>query len=159
MGIFRHAQWIGWRQGKINSSAIPNSLRFLHFFPLHSRKYVSTFQNLTSASAPEPSGTWPRYLHRNSSELHLTSLPEPSRTWPNHCTGTFRNLTSASSPEPSGTWPRYLHQNLHLTSVPEPSRTWPGYVHSNPPEPHLGSAPEPSRTSPNLCTRTFRNLT
>ena len=47
-------------KNKINSSAIPKSFKFLHFFPRRSLKYVCIFRNLTSTSAPEPSGTSPR---------------------------------------------------------------------------------------------------
>ena len=35
---------------------------------------------------PEPSGTWPGYVHRNPPQPDLTSAPGPSA-------GTFRNLT------------------------------------------------------------------
>ena len=125
--------------GGIEQSCSLYGLKFLHFFPRRSWKYACTFQNLTSASAPDP------------------ALIICTGTWPNLCTGPFRNLTSASAPEPSGTSPRYLHRNPpehHQTSVPEPSGTWPAYVHRNLPEPDLtfrnltsASAPVPSGTS------------
>ena len=60
--------------------------------------YSGTFWNLTSASALEPSGTWPQYLHRNLWNLTSVSAPEPSvpsgtlpGTWCWSCTGSHRS--------------------------------------------------------------------
>ena len=92
---------------------------------------TGTLRNLNTVSAPDPSGTSTRYLHRTPPEPHRNP-PEPHRnplepcgTSPGICTRTLRNLT------------RYLRRN--------------------PPELHQISAPEPSGTPTSICTGTFRN--
>ena len=148
---------------KYNSSATPNSLKFLQFFPRCSRPEPDL--NICT----EPSGTSPNLCTGTFRKLAWVCAPQPSGISPNHRTGTFRNLTSAFA-QRSGTSPRYLHRNPlepHLTSVLEPSGSRPGYVHRL--EPDLTSAsescgtwpqhlPQPSGTSPRICTRTVRNF-
>ena len=96
---------------KINSGAIPNSLKvaalFLYFFTAlgKTRKHAMVLHNGKGTRARNLN----TYLHRNPPEADQVSAPEPSRTATGICSGTLRNLT------------RYLH--------------W------NPPDPHQVSQP------------------
>ena len=89
------------------------------------------FQKIGSCAipAPEPSETWPQYLHRNLLEPDLNIC---TRTF---CTGTFRNLTQHICTKAIHNLIKYLQRN-----TPKPRRTLQNLT-------YIGSAPEPSRTS------------
>jgi len=86
---------------KINSGAIPNSLKvsalFLYFFTALGKacKHAMVLHNGKGTRARNLN----RYLHRNPPETDQVSAPEPSRTATSICIGTLQILT------------RYLNQH------------------------------------------------
>ena len=87
---------------KINSGAIPNSLKASACIQSYTYKHAMVLHNGKGTRATNLN----RYLHRNPPEADQVSAPEPSRTATGICSGTLRNLT------------RYLHWNpLELYQV------------------------------------------